>query len=116
MVEPQERTFRNPQGAPRVTARVADGFRLRLRGLMFRKCWPEGWEGLYFPDCSVVHTGWMRLRPDLVFLDDRGRVTGVIHSAGRWRIFRGPPGSRHTLELPEGALSAAGIRPGETLA
>ena len=98
-----------------VTARVAEGYGLRLRGLMFRKRWPDGWEGLYLPDCSVVHTGWMSLRPDLVFLDDVGRVTGTLRSAGRWRIFRGPPGTRHTLELPEGTIARSDLRPGDLM-
>jgi uncharacterized membrane protein (UPF0127 family) len=73
--------------------------------------------GLYFGRTAAVHMRGMLIAIDIVFLDDRGRVVGLVESAapGEGRI-RGPKGARATLELGRGTIKAAGLAFGQTVA
>jgi uncharacterized protein len=80
----------------------AEGFWTRLVGLMGRRRWPSRYEGLLFPRCRSIHTFFTFLRPDLVFLDKDEKILKIVPSARPWRVFLGPRGCLHCLELPRG--------------
>ena len=69
--------------------KVAAGFLQRARGLIGR---PAGYlsadQMMCFPQCSSVHTFWMRCSIDVAFLDDGGTVLKVVRSLPPWRICR----------------------------
>lgn len=90
--------------------RRAEAFFTRLVGLMGRRKWPSGREGLFFPRCRSLHTFFTFLKPDLVFVDKNGRILEIIVAAGPWRVFNGPRGSVACLELPRGRAKRLGIR------
>ncbi|MDQ2871884.1 MAG: DUF192 domain-containing protein [Candidatus Eremiobacteraeota bacterium] len=75
----------------------------------------DGETGMWFPDCSAVHTAGMRVRLDIVFLGVRGRVMQLIANAPAWHIYRGGPWVRDTLELPAGTIASSGLRLGDLL-
>ena len=79
---------------------------------MVRSRWPDGVEGLFFPDCRSVHTFFTFLNPDLVFLDKNGKILRIVSSASAWRLYFGPSDCRDTLELPAGGAQRLGLRPG----
>lgn len=95
-------------------AGVADRFLSRALGLMFRRAWGE-MDGLLLSPCASVHTGCMRMAIDVCFLDRQCNVVSVAAGLRPWRAARGGRGSRHTLELPCGALDRAGVAPGDRL-
>lgn len=92
--------------------RTAEGFRERLRGLMFTAQLPHD-QGLLITRCACVHTCFMRYPIDLVFLDARGVVTGLRHALAPWRVSAGPSGTVDTLELAAGSVARLGIKLGE---
>lgn len=89
--------------------------RQRLFGLM-------GWTelgpdmGMFFPDCRAIHTFFMRMPIDVMFLDAEWRVTGLSKDVKPWRmLFCENPEGRHTLETRVGSLTAWALAVGDTL-
>ncbi len=115
---------------------VADGLWAKFMGLMGRASLPPG-DALWLPDSNGIHMMFMRFPIDVVFVgavergagpssnDDaaasapRGEVRTVlaIHRAlPAWRglvpLVRGAKG---VLELPVGAIDAAGVQVGDLI-
>lgn len=93
---------------------VADSFFNRLIGLMFRSALQQN-EGLFFPNCNSIHTCFMRLPIDVVFISSGGGVVAVETSLGPWRWLWPKKNARHVLELPENRATSIGIVPGVQL-
>lgn len=92
--------------------RTAEGFLSRLLGLMGRTQWPKPHRGIHFPRCGSVHSFFTFLKPDILFLDKNSKILKIFPSAGPWRVFIGPPGSRHCLELPGRDALRLGLKKG----
>ncbi len=93
--------------------RGAFTFGTRLRGLMFRKELPDG-EGLWLPDCSSVHTFFMRFPIDVVYLDAENRVLKIVEGMKPWRLswcLR----AGGVVEAAAGAARACGLARGDRL-
>lgn len=80
---------------------LARSFWARLFGLAGRRYLPLG-TGLLLPGCSAVHTHFMRVPLDLIYLDASGRVLAVRRRVLPWRAPGGVPGTVDLLELPSG--------------
>jgi len=93
---------------------AAETFWSRLVGLMLRRNLLPG-TGLFLPNCSSVHTIGMRCVIDLIFLDAHFAITAIRTGAKPFRIFFGPRGSKHVLELPAGTLQNIALKPGDRL-
>jgi len=78
---------------------VARSFGQRLLGLMGLRALPPG-SALLFPGCDSVHTAWMRMAIDVVFLDAGGGVLAV-RRLRPWRVAR-CRGAVAVLECPAG--------------
>ena len=99
---------------------VADRFFVRLRGLIGRSSLSRT-EGMWFPRCSSVHTWWMSMPIDVVFLrrSRSGRpnaweVTSVHPSVRPWRLLPvGDWNSSDVLELAAGAAEEESLLPGD---
>jgi uncharacterized membrane protein (UPF0127 family) len=83
----------------------------RLKGLLGRKELPPGTAMLIAP-CNSIHTFFMRLVIDAVFIDRDNRVLKVVKNMGPGRI-AGARWSVAVLEMPAGA--AEGIYPGDKI-
>ena len=94
---------------------VANTFRQRALGLMFRKEWKEV-DGFLLSPCNAIHTFWMRMDIDVCFLDREKRVVKTVSRLKPWRMVNGGKGCRDTLELPAGKLELVGTEPGDKLA
>jgi uncharacterized membrane protein (UPF0127 family) len=100
------------------TVEIADTEAARERGLMFRKELPAG-KGMLFDFQKDQPVGfWMKntLIPlDMLFIDKRGRVVSIAHSAkplSEEVISSGAP-VRAVLEVIGGTARRLGIQPGD---
>ena len=85
----------------------------RRKGLLGRDGLEQG-GGLWISPCESVHTYFMRVPIDLVYLDRKNRIRKVRHSVGAWRL--SACFSAHSiLELPAGAAREARTEPGDTV-
>jgi uncharacterized membrane protein (UPF0127 family) len=110
-------------GSHRLRLRLANRWWQRLRGLMFAPDLQaphigQACEGLLLMPCNSVHGMCLRQRLDLVYL-------GASEQPSCWKVLRLAQlkpwafsvhwSSRHTLELPAGAIMAFGVRVGDVL-
>ncbi len=90
-------------------------WRRRLRGLMGRTGLAPG-AGMFFPDCRAIHTFFMRMAIDVIFLDSEWRVAGLAENLKPWRMLVcEDPRGRHTLETGAGSLSHWALSAGDAL-
>jgi len=93
---------------------VADGFISRLVGLIGRKSFERG-QGLLLQPCSSIHTCWMSIPIDAVYLGRNSKVLGVDHNLKPWRIGKLMFGVQRVLEIPAGTVESLGFRVGDFL-
>lgn len=86
----------------------------RLRGLIGTASLADG-EGLWIRPCRQVHMFWMRYPIDVVFLDDAGRVVGLVERLQPGRISPKFARAASVLELPAGTIARSGVTPGATV-
>ena len=89
------------------SARRANGFFARGRGLMFTGSLPEG-SGLIIEPCNSIHMFFMRYPLDIIFLDKAGKVVFMYRGIKPWRMGRIVKGARLAIELPEGTIAQSG--------
>src|SRR6266478_3518469 len=77
----------------------------RLMGLMFSGRLNPG-EGLWIEPCNGIHTIGMRFPIDVVMLDRRGDVMGILRSVPPFRIIRSQRGWMSTVEVYPGELNS----------
>jgi uncharacterized membrane protein (UPF0127 family) len=89
----------------------------RARGLMFRTALADDAGMLFVFDETGEHPFWMKntLIPlDLIFIDDSGRVTGVVARATPGSLEPRSAGSgRYVLEVNGGWAEAKGVAAGD---
>ena len=69
-----------------VDAAVAKTFGERAKGLIGVESLPEG-TGLLITRCNAIHTMFMKMTIDAVFLDRNGRVVKTVRGIRPWRLF-----------------------------
>ncbi|KAB8140512.1 DUF192 domain-containing protein [Chloroflexia bacterium SDU3-3] len=96
---------------------LARTFWSRGRGLMGRASLPEGFALIIYPEWSI-HTFFMRLPIDVLFVDKANVIVGLQHRMPPSRPFAGvsPAKGRYVVELPAGVLEATGTQVGDTIA
>jgi uncharacterized protein len=99
---------------------VAGSWLSRLRGLIGRRGLGPG-EGLYLPGTNSIHMLFMRFAIDVVFVgapgtDGSRQVVAVRERLAPWTgVVWWVRGAHGAVELAEGAIARAGIRPGDTV-
>lgn len=101
-------------GATLAELRVARSPWTRFIGLMGVRELPEG-TGLLLSPCSSIHTWFMRIPIDVLFLDANWRVVRILPALVPWRFGPLVRGARLAIELPSGAAARAGVSVGDTL-
>jgi Uncharacterized conserved protein len=96
-----------------LTVEIAETVLQRARGLMGRE---DLNGGLLIDPCRSIHTFFMRLSIDAVFLDNANRVVRITPEIQPGRIPMPVLSARRVLELPAGSALKLGIKPGDTLA
>jgi len=104
-------------GAHRLTVEIADTSQLRTRGLMWRTELADDSGMLFIFPAEVVQSFWMRntrIPLDMVFIDRKFRVVGVVQWAEPQTLTARTVGkpSLYVLEVPGGWASRNGVRAG----
>ncbi len=92
---------------------AATSFWWRFRGLMFRRGF-TGFDGLWLSPTASIHMFWVFFAIDVIWLDGDRRVLKVTSALKPWRL-DAARGARSAIELPVGAIAAAGVVPGDQL-
>jgi uncharacterized membrane protein (UPF0127 family) len=95
---------------------VARSFMARGRGLMGRVALPESYALIIYPEWSI-HTFFMRMPIDVLFVDRADRVVGLREAMPPSRPFAGvsPLHGRYVIEMPAGVIAATGTAVGDQL-
>ena len=96
---------------------LARSFAARGRGLMGRTSLPAGYALIIYPEWSI-HTFFMRVPIDVLFVDRADRVVGLRRAMPPSRPFAGvaPWRGRYVVEMPAGVIDATGTAIGDQLA
>ena len=95
---------------------LARSFWARARGLMGRAALPSGYALIIYPEWSI-HTFFMRVPIDVLFVDRADQVVGLRAAMPAWRPFAGvaPSRGRYVIEMPAGVIDATGTEVGDQL-
>jgi uncharacterized membrane protein (UPF0127 family) len=95
---------------------LARSFLARGRGLMGRAELPAGYALIIYPESSI-HTFFMRVPIDVLFVDRDNRVVGLREAMPPSRPFAGvaPWRGRYVVEMPAGVIRASGTAIGDQL-
>lgn len=97
-------------------AELARSFLARGRGLMGRAALPAGYALIIYPEWSI-HTFFMRVPIDVLFVDASNTVVGLRRAMPPSRPFAGvaPWRGRYVIEMPAGVIDATSTALGDQL-
>jgi len=95
---------------------LARSFMARGRGLMGRVALPDSYALIIYPEWSI-HTFFMRVPIDVLFVDRADRVVGLREAMPPSRPFAGvsPLRGRYVIEMPAGVIANTGTLIGDQL-
>ena len=92
--------------------KLALAFAWRCRGMIGRRF--DGFDALVFPRCWSIHTAFMGMPLDVVFLDRAGTVLRVCEALAPWRLASALTAAT-VIELPAGRLRTVPVRVADRL-
>ena len=92
---------------------IADSVPKKTLGLLGRAKLETN-ECLIIPQCSSIHTHFMRFPIDIVFLDETWVVVRVVHGLAPWK-WAFDRGAAHVIEMQAGHAEQCGIHEGTQL-
>lgn len=95
----------------RISVEAARSFRQRTLGLIGRRTLAAG-EGMLFQNCSSIHTFFMVMPIDVIFLDEKNVVLRAVSNVRPWRPLIACPRARSVVELAAGSIERYGIAKG----
>jgi uncharacterized membrane protein (UPF0127 family) len=93
---------------------VAKSFWQRTIGLIGRRRLIDE-EGMFFERCSSIHTMFMLMPIDVLFLDQYNRVVHVVENVKPWRPYVAWSSAESVLEMGAGAAQRLAISEGDTI-
>ena len=85
----------------------------RRTGLLKHHKLDEG-AGLWIVPCEAVHTFFMKFAIDLIYLDRKRKVRGIVRAVPPWRFSICLP-AHSVLELPPGTIDRTHTQKGDEL-
>lgn len=76
----------------------------RGRGMIGRRF--DDFDAMVFDNCSSIHTFFMSIPLDVIFVDRSNRIVRTVESLKPWNPFCGEGKAWTVIELPEGTLKA----------
>jgi hypothetical protein len=95
-------------------ATVAASMLTRMRGLIGRRTLARG-EGLVIGPCSGVHTFFMRMPLDVVFLNRHNQVVCSVSGLPTWAMLPWVRGAIRAIEVPVGTVHESRTAVGDLL-
>ena len=95
-------------------ARLANRYWSRLVGLLGRSHLSAG-EGLVLAPGNAIHTLFMRMAIDVIFVDKDGEVVKTAVNVRPFRVVLCPLRTRYTVELPVGVIEQTGTAVGDRI-
>src|SRR5687768_13937149 len=93
---------------------LAKGMLRRGVGLMGRRGWSAS-DGLILTGCNSIHTFFMRMPIDVVYLDRANRVLRADGEVKPWRLGPIVWKAKTVVELPSGTIERTGTKAGDLL-
>ena len=94
-------------------ALTALSFTSRARGMIGRTF--DSFDAMIFPHCQAIHTFFMSIPLDIVFLSRDNRVMAAYHAVKPWKASLVCRGAYQTVELPAGTLERTKTVEGDIL-
>ena len=88
-------------------------FFTRTRGLIFKDF--DGFDAMVFPRCNCIHTIFMQISIDLIFIDMDNKICALRSKQRPWTPFIRVPKARTVIELPVGILDTTKSELGDIL-
>lgn len=88
-------------------------FMARGRGMIGRDF--TDFDALVFQNCGCIHTLFMNINIDVLFLDRENIIRGTQERLRPWRPLVSCGGASTVIELPEGTVSRTNCETGDTL-
>jgi uncharacterized membrane protein (UPF0127 family) len=95
-------------------ARLANRYWSRLVGLLSRSHLSAG-EGLVLAPGNAIHTLFMRMAIDVIFVDKDGEVVKTAVNVRPFRVVLCPLRTRYTVELPVGVIEQTATAVGDRI-
>lgn len=93
---------------------VASTYMSRLIGLLGRSGLPQG-RALWITKGNSIHTWFMRFPIDVVFVDEKMKVSAVHENLGAWKMTSPFLKAQSVFELPAGTLKSNPVELGDEL-
>ena len=93
---------------------VADSYFKRLKGLIGVRQLDAG-EGLLIKPCKDIHTHFMLIPIDVLYVDANNRIVGIDPDLKTWRFGRRRGKARFVIEIPSGTAARTGSTIGDQL-
>ena len=90
----------------------ADSFFSKLLGLMGKTNIEIG---LLIPGCNSIHTFFMKIPIDTIFIGSDNKIVQIIHNLKPWRIVLPVSRAKDTLELESGSALNLCLKENDTL-
>lgn len=94
--------------------KIANDYRSRLQGLIGCKSLkPE--EAIWFPKCNWIHTWFMSMDIDVIYLDKKMKVTKIQRNLKPWRLTAPVINARSVIETQAGRLDQCPLQIGDQI-
>ena len=94
--------------------RLADNVWTRLKGLIGVRHLKPG-DGLLIAPAKQIHTHWMSIPIDVLYVDEADRVVDWDESMKPWKFGRLRKESRYVVEMPAGTIADKQVQVGDQL-
>ncbi len=94
---------------------IADSFALRMRGMIGRSFSSISFDAMVFNRCNCIHTLFMRIPIDVVFVGIDSKICGLRHQVLPWTPWVRCSKALTTIELPSGTLAQTETENGDVI-
>ncbi len=86
----------------------------KFKGLMFKKSLGEH-QALLLENCRSIHSSFMRMSIDVIFMDPQGTIVYLMENMRPWRISKIVREGQSVLECHSGTIRKHGLKLHDTL-
>lgn len=91
----------------------ATSFKHRLLGLIGKRELND--YGMYFPNCNWIHTFFMSVPIDVIYVDKKMKIKKIDHKLKPWRLAMPVFAASSVIEIASGKASELKLQVGEEL-